>query len=95
MTTAKKAPAKKSAAKKSAAKKSAGTKAPSKTAGKKTPAKKAPAKKSSSEQTCWPGFEPTPGMSAGEKGSCKPKKTQTKSEKKGDAKAAAASKQEK
>ena len=76
MTTAKKAPAKKSAAKKAPAKKTA---------------KKA-AKKSSSEQHCWPGFEPVPGKEAGEKGSCKPKKTQTKSEKKGDQKAAAASK---
>jgi hypothetical protein len=70
---------------------------------KKTPAKKIAPKKSavkttlvkkpSSEQTCWPGFEPTPGKAAGEKGSCKPKAKQTSSEKKGDAKAAAASKQ--
>ena len=78
MTTAKKAPAKKGAAKKAAAKKSA--------------AKKAPAKKPSSEQTCWPGFEPVPGKAAGEKGSCEPKKKQTASERKGDAKAAAATK---
>ncbi len=76
MTTAKKAPAKKSAAKKAPAKKAA---------------KKA-AKKSSSAQHCWPGFEPVPGKEAGEKGSCKPKKSQTKSEKKGDQKAAAATK---
>ncbi len=81
MATAKKSPAKKAPAKKAAAKK--------------TPGKKAPAKKSSSEQTCWPGFEPTPGKAAGEKGSCKPKKTQNAGEKKGDAKAAAASKREK
>ena len=81
MATAKKAPAKKAPAKKAAAKKNA--------------AKKAPAKKSSSEQTCWPGFEPTPGKEAGEKGSCKPKKTQPSAEKKGDSKAAAASKREK
>ncbi len=74
MTTAKKAPAKKSAAKKSA---------------KKTPAKKTPAKKPSSAQHCWPGFEPVPGKAAGEKGSCEPKKKQTKSEKEGDRKAAA------
>ena len=80
MATAKKAPAKKSAAKKAPAKK---------------PAKKAAAKKPSSEQHCWPGYEPTPGKAAGEKGSCEPKKTQTKGEKKGDAKAAAASKQRK
>lgn len=77
MTTAKKSPAKKSAARKAPAKKSA---------------KKAAAKKPSSEQHCWPGFEPVPGKDAGEKGSCKPKKTQTKSEKKGDQKAAAATK---
>ena len=82
MTTAKKAPAKKTA-----------KKAAKKTPAKKSAAKKSPAKKSSSEQTCWPGFEPTPGKAAGEKGSCKPKKTQSKSEKKGDSKAAAASKQ--
>ena len=81
MTTAKKAPAKKSAAKKAPAKKAA--------------AKKAPAKKPSSEQHCWPGFEPVPGKDAGEKGSCKPKKNQTAGEKKGDSKAAAASKREK
>ncbi len=65
---------------------------------KKTPAKKTPAKKSaakkkpSSAQTCWPGFEPTPGKAAGEKGSCKPKPNQTKSEKKADSRAAAGSK---
>lgn len=81
MATAKKSPAKKAPAKKAAAKKA--------------PAKKAAAKKPSSEQHCWPGFEPTPGKAAGEKGSCEPKKTQTKGEKKGDAKAAAASKQRK
>ena len=78
MATAKKSPAKKTAAKKSAAKKS--------------PAKKSAAKKPSSEQHCWPGFEPVPGKAAGEKGSCKPKKSQTKGEKKADSKAAAASK---
>ena len=77
MATAKKSSAKKAPAKKSAAKKSA---------------KKAAAKKPSTEQHCWAGYEPTPGKAAGEKGSCEPKKTQTKGEKKGDAKAAAASK---
>ena len=71
-------------------------KAPAKkTAAKKSAAKKAPAKKPSSDQTCWPGFEPTPGKAAGEKGSCKPKKSQTAKEKKGDSKAAAASKLQK
>jgi hypothetical protein len=59
---------------------------------KKSSAKKAPAKKSSSTQHCWPGFEPVPGKSAGEKGSCKPKKKQSKAEKEGDRKAAAATK---
>ena len=79
MATAKKTTAK-SAAKKTTAKKSA------KKSTKKTPAKK------SGAQHCWPGFEPVPGKEPGTKGSCKPKKTQTKSEKKGDQKAAAASK---
>ena len=63
-----------------------------KTAAKKTAATKKPAKKSSSTQHCWPGFEPVPGKAAGDKGSCKPKKKQTKSEKEGDRKAAAANK---
>ena len=73
------------------------TKAPAKkpAAAEKTPAKKSPATKPSSAQQCWPGFKPVPGKNAGEKGSCEPKATQTKSEKKGDAKAAAASKREK
>jgi hypothetical protein len=54
---------------------------------------KSPAKKPSSTQHCWPGFQPTPGKSAGEKGSCKPKPgKQTKSVRKADQKAAAASK---
>jgi len=60
----------------------------------KTPGKKAEAKngqRPSSAQACWPGYEPTPGKAAGEKGSCQPKKHQTKAEKKGDQKAAAAS----
>jgi hypothetical protein len=47
-------------------------------------------KKPSSAQICWPGFEPTPGKAAGEKGSCRPKSKQTKAEKKGDQKTAAA-----
>ncbi len=76
------------------AKKSASKSTPAKnTAAKKTPAKKKPAvKKPSTTQACWPGYEPTPGKMAGEKGSCKPKKSQTPAEKKGDQKAAAASK---
>ena len=63
---------------------------------KKTPGKKSAAKeggkKTSAANACWPGFEPTPGKMQGEKGSCKPKKNQTAAEKKGDQKAAAASK---
>ena len=66
--------------------------APAKKPAAKKTAKKAPAKKPSSTQQCWPGFEPTPGKAAGEKGSCKPKANKTASEKKGDAKAAAGSK---
>lgn len=83
MTTAKKSAAKKAPAKKSAAKKS--------------PAKKAPAKKSASEGNhCWPGFKPTPGKMAGEKGSCEPESgTPSKATKKKTQKAAAASKLEK
>ena len=54
-----------------------------KPAAKKSPSKKTAAKKPSSAQHCWPGFEPTPGKSAGEKGSCEPKANQSKSEKKG------------
>ena len=63
---------------------------------KKTPGKKSAqaknGKKPSSAQACWPGYEPTPGKAAGEKGSCKPKKHQTEAERKGDQKAAAAAK---
>jgi hypothetical protein len=67
-----------------------------KTAAKKAPAKKAAKKKPSSAQHCWPGFQPVPGKSAGEKGSCEPKPgKQKKSVRKADQKAAAASKQEK
>jgi hypothetical protein len=51
--------------------------------------------KPSSAQNCWPGFKPTPGKSAGEKGSCEPKSKQTKVEKKADARAAAARKLQK
>ncbi len=76
-------------AKKSAATKSATKKAPSK----KSAAKKSPAKKSAAH--CWPGFEPVAGKTPGTKGSCEPKEHQTKAEKKGDAKAAAASKLQK
>jgi hypothetical protein len=45
----------------------------------------------SSAQACWPGYEPTPGKAAGEKGSCQPKAKQTKAERRGDQKAFAAS----
>jgi hypothetical protein len=64
---------------------------------KKSATKKTPTRKSSANKTsrCWPGFEPAPGKPAGEKGSCKPKATQTPAEKKADAKAAAARKLEK
>ncbi len=78
--------------------KKAPTKAASKTAAaKKSPAKKAPAKKSAAEGNhCWPGFEPTPGKMAGEKGSCKPKPGQKSAGvKKADSKAAAASRLQK
>ncbi len=63
-----------------------------KTPGKKSAKKASGGKKDSSANACWPGFEPTPGKMQGEKGSCKPKKNQTSGEKKGDQKAAAASK---
>jgi hypothetical protein len=49
-------------------------------------------KKPSSAQACWPGFEPVPGKSAGEKGSCKPKANRTAAQRKGAQKAAAAAK---
>lgn len=52
-------------------------------------AKKEPAKQTS---RCWPGYEPVPGTTRGEKGSCRPKAHQTPAEKKSDAMAAAASK---
>jgi hypothetical protein len=52
-------------------------------------ARKQPAKQTS---RCWPGFEPVPGTTRGEKGSCKPKAHQTAAERKSDAMAAAASK---
>jgi hypothetical protein len=59
-------------------------------------AAKKSAKKSEGEgQACWPGFKRVPGTKAGAKGSCEPKANQTKSEKKADSKAAAASKREK
>ncbi len=70
-------------------------KAPAKSA-KKAPAKKRAAKKTATEANhCWPGFKPVAGKMSGEKGSCEKKATQTKSEKKADGKAAAASKREK
>ena len=51
------------------------------------------ARKPSTAQKCWPGFEPTPGKSAGTKGSCRKKPgKQPKSVRKADQKAAAASK---
>jgi hypothetical protein len=40
---------------------------------------------------CWPGYEPVPGKSRNQKGSCKPKSRQTAAQRKSDAKAAAAS----
>jgi hypothetical protein len=53
-------------------------------------------KKPSSAQTCWPGFEPTPGKAAGEKGSCRPKRgNQTESVRRADQKRAAANKLQK
>lgn len=61
-----------------------------KTAAKKAPSKEAAAKKSAAH--CWPGFKPVAGKEPGTKGSCEPKTKQTSAEKKGDAKAAAASK---
>jgi len=58
--------------------------------------KKSSAKKSSGEgQACWPGFKRVPGTTAGAKGSCEPKATQTAAEKKADSRAAAARKREK
>jgi len=70
-------------------------KSTAKKAAKKSSAKKA-AKKSSSANHCWPGFEPTPGKKAGEKGSCKPVPgTHSKATKRATQKAAAASKLEK
>ena len=83
MATTKKSASKKSLAKKSSAKKSAA---------KKPAAKKSSAKKSADGQACWPGFKRVPGAKAGAKGSCEPKDKQTKSEKKADSKAAAATK---
>ena len=45
---------------------------------------------------CWPGFEPVPGKSPREKGSCKPKPgKKSATVKRADQKAAAASKLEK
>jgi hypothetical protein len=78
--------------KRSASKRPAKESPAKKTAAKKPSEKGRPAKKPSSAQHCWPGFEPAPGKSAGEKGSCKPKKKQSKGEKEGDRKAAAATK---
>ncbi len=105
MATATKSATRKTASKKAPAKgatKSANTKTAAnrrhikgadthKTPGKKTAATKG-GKKTSAANACWPGFEPTPGKMQGEKGSCEPKKHQTAAEKKGDQKAAAASK---
>lgn len=53
-------------------------------------------KKPSSAQQCWPGFEPTPGKAAGEKGSCKKKPgTQTKAVREADRKRGAATRLQK
>ena len=63
-----------------------------KTPGKKSAKKTEGGNKPSSANACWPGYEPTPGKMQGEKGSCEPKAHQTSAQKKGDQKAAAASK---
>lgn len=42
--------------------------------------------------TCWPGYERVPGRAPGTKGSCKPKPSQTSTERKEDAREAAGSK---
>lgn len=103
-TASKKSTTRKSAAKKTAVKgatKSANTKTAAnrrhitgadtkKTPGKKSAAKKG-GKKTSAANACWPGYEPVAGKMQGEKGSCKPKKKQTGAQRKGDQKAAAAS----
>jgi hypothetical protein len=99
---AKKSPAKQAKPEPKGATKSASTKTAAKLrhiAGAdshKTPGKKSAqaknGKKPSSAQACWPGYEPTPGKAAGEKGSCQPKEHQTAAERKGDRKAAAAAK---
>lgn len=60
--------------------------------GTKSAKKTASGKKISSANACWPGYELTPGKMQGEKGSCKPKAHPTSAQKKGDQKAAAASK---
>jgi RNA polymerase primary sigma factor len=88
-------------AKTSTAKKSTNKSAPATSATKKAPTKKSsvkngPAKKSAAEGNhCWPGFQPTPGKKAGEKGSCEPEPgVHSKATKKATQKAAAASKLE-
>ncbi len=97
-SSAKKTPAKKSSAEKSSAKKSATAKRAGSGAAKRSnnpsstgkgKAKKEPAKQ---DTQCWPGYKPVPGKARGTKGSCEPKTDQTKSEKKSDGMAAAASK---
>ena len=58
-----------------------------------TPAKKSSAKQSAQQaDQCWPGYKPVAGKKAVEKGSCEKKATQTKTEKRADSKAAAATK---
>lgn len=44
------------------------------------------------DSRCWPGYEPVPGKTRNEKGSCKPKAHQTVAERKSDGMAAAAGK---
>lgn len=62
----------------------------------KTPAKKSTVKKSAQKaDNCWPGYKPVAGKKAGEKGSCEKKTAQTKTEKRADGRAAAASKLQK
>lgn len=73
-------------------------KVPAKKTEKKAPAKKTAKKapKKGGGDTCWPGFEHTPGTTPGEKGSCQPVPgAHSKATKKATQKAAAASKLEK
>ena len=94
MTTAKKSATAKRATKSANTKTAANRRHITGADTKKTPGKKAAAKKggkkTAAANACWPGYEPVRGKMQGEKGSCKPKKTQTAAHRKGDQKAAAA-----